>query len=357
MTVARSEIVTEGVEGIYHCISRCVRRAFLCGEDEYTGKSFEHRKSWVEARLELLAKTFAIQVCAFAVMSNHLHVVLRIRPDWVENWSEEETARRWLLLFPKRKTPLGKPLPPGPGEIKALCKSSEPGIDVIRARLASVSWFMRSLNENIARRANKEDGCKGRFWEGRFKCQVLLDESALLTCMTYVDLNPVRCGAALSPETSRHTSAFLRIQARQSRKIRESGTMTLDGPHPFSNKQLNISMEGEKTAGVDHWLCPFESEEQAGGKRLLDISLDQYLDMLDWTGRQLRENGKQSIPVEYKPILERLRVDSDKWLEAVSSYGGDFYRAAGREVNMRRVASDLGLKWLKGLTAGRKAFI
>ena len=353
MTAARSEIVTEGVEGIYHCVSRCVRRAFLCGQDEYTGKSFEHRKSWVEARLKLLSKTFAIQVCAFAVMSNHLHVVLRTRPDWVERWSDEETARRWLLLFPKRKTPRGKPLPPGPGEIKALCKS-EPGIDVIRARLASVSWFMRSLNENIARRANKEDGCKGRFWEGRFKCQVLLDESALLTCMTYVDLNPVRCGAALSPETSRHTSAFLRIQARQSRKNCGSGATTIDIAPPLALDQPDNSIE--KAAAADHWLCPLETDGQADGKSLFDVSLDQYLDMLDWTGRQLRENGKKSIPDEYRPILERLRIDSEKWLGAVNSFGGDFYRAAGREAHMRRVAADLGLKWLKGLSAGRKAF-
>ena len=355
MTVARGEIVTEGVEGIYHCISRCVRRAFLCGEDVYSGKSFEHRKSWVESRLELLSKTFAIQVCAFAVMSNHLHVVLRTRPDWVEDWSDYETARRWLLLFPKRKTPQGKPLPPSPAEIKALFKS-EPGIDVIRERLASVSWFMRSLNENIARRANKEDGCKGRFWEGRFKCQVLLDESALLTCMTYVDLNPVRCGAALSPETSRHTSAFLRIRARQAGIICKSGTMTSDAAHLTSHNQLENPREETKTAGAGHWLCPFDTDDQAEEKRLLDLGLDQYLDLLDWTGRQLRENGKKSIPDEYKPILERLRVDSDKWLDAVNSYGGGFYRAAGREEHMRRFAGELGLKWLKGLSAGRKAF-
>ena len=356
MTAARNEIVAEGEEGIYHCISRCVRRAFLCGQDDYTGKSFEHRKSWVESRLELLSKTFAIQVCAFAVMSNHLHVVLRTRPDWVESWSDEETARRWLLLFPKRKTPRRKPMPPSPAEIKTLC-TFEPGIDVIRERLVSISWFMRSLNENIARRANKEDGCKGRFWEGRFKCQVLLDESALLTCMTYVDLNPVRCGAALSPETSRHTSAFLRIQARQSRKICEQEIMISNGAHPSSFKQLYNSVEGIKTAGADYWLCPFETYEQAGDKRLLDLSLDQYLDMLDWTGGQLRENGKKSIPDEYKPILERLRVDSDMWLNAVNSYGGEFYRAAGREEHMRRVANDLGLKWLKGLSVCRKAFL
>ena len=356
MTVARSEIVADGVEGIYHCVSRCVRRAFLCGEDSYTGKSFEHRKSWVEARLELLSQAFAIQVCAFAVMSNHLHVVLRTRPDWMESWSDEDAAKRWLSVFPKRKTPKGRPLPASPAEIKALCKS-EPGVDVIRERLVSVSWFMRSLNENIARRANREEGCKGRFWEGRFRCQVLLDESALLTCMTYVDLNPIRCGAALSPETSLHTSAYLRIQGRQARQLDVLAIKTAEGRESAFCRQLSDFSKEKKSFNADHWLCPFETDEDGGNKHLLDLRLDQYLDILDWTGRQLRESGKKSIPGEYKPILERLRIDSDKWLDAVNCYGRNFYRAAGREENMRLAAMDVGLKWLKGVTTGRKAFL
>ena len=355
MTVARREIVADGVEGIYHCISRCVRRAFLCGEDPYTQTSYEHRKSWVEARLKLLSQAFAVQVCAFAVMSNHLHVVLRTRPDWMESWSNEDAAKRWLSVFPKRKTTKGRPLPASPAEIKALCKS-EPGVDVIRERLVSVSWFMRSLNENIARRANREDGCKGRFWEGRFRCQVLLDDSALLTCMTYVDLNPIRCGAALSPETSLHTSAYLRIQGRQARQLDVLVIKTAEGREPVSCRQpSDLSIE-TGSPNDDHWLCPFEMDEDGEKQRLLDLSLDQYLDMLDWTGRQLRENGKKNIPGEYKPILERLRIDSDRWLDAVNCYGRNFYRAAGQEEHMRLAARDAGLKWLKGVTAGRKTF-
>ena len=99
MAMARSEVVTEGVEAIYHCISRCVRRAFLCGTDTYSGKNYEHRKDWIKLRIQELAAGYGVEVSAYAVMSNHLHLVLRTRPDWVESWSDREVAVRWLRLF------------------------------------------------------------------------------------------------------------------------------------------------------------------------------------------------------------------------------------------------------------------
>ena len=91
---ARKEIVPDGEVGVYHCVNRCVRRAWLCGEDPVSGKSYHHRKAWIRDRLEELAGAFAIDVCGFAVMSNHIHVVLRTRPDVVEEWSDDEVARR-----------------------------------------------------------------------------------------------------------------------------------------------------------------------------------------------------------------------------------------------------------------------
>ena len=106
---ARREIVDASQVGIYHCVSRCVRRAFLCGEDPLTGRNFDHRKDWIRARLEELAGAFAIDVLGFAVMSNHLHVMLRIRPDVASQFSDEEVARRWLRVFRKRRDAVDSP--------------------------------------------------------------------------------------------------------------------------------------------------------------------------------------------------------------------------------------------------------
>ena len=110
----RKEVFEEDVVGCYHCINRCVRRAYLCGDDPVTGKSFNHRKGWMRDRLEQLAAAFAIDVLDYAVMSNHFHVVLRNRPDIVARWSDLEVARRWWMLFPGRKDKRGHPAEPQP---------------------------------------------------------------------------------------------------------------------------------------------------------------------------------------------------------------------------------------------------
>ncbi|MEE4217643.1 MAG: hypothetical protein V2I48_08545 [Xanthomonadales bacterium] len=193
----------------YHCISRCVRRAFLCGEDAVTGYNFEHRRQWIVDRIKLLCSVFAIDLCAYAVMSNHYHVVVRIDIGQVKQWSDEEVARRWMQLFsgPQLmhqylgRTDLAAP------ELVWIAER----LAIWRNRLCDLSWFMRCLNEPIARMANREDHCSGRFWEGRFKSQALLDARAVLACMAYVDLNPIRAAMAKTPEQSDYTSIQERI--------------------------------------------------------------------------------------------------------------------------------------------------
>ena len=143
MTSARSDLVDPTMPGFYHCVSRCVRRAWLCGVDDYTGESFEHRRQWIEDRMVELGECFALGVYAYAVMSNHLHVVDRLDPALAWSWSPEEVARRWTAVFPVRVA----------GEIdeqattrRAAAIAGDPvRLACYRERLSSLSWVMRCL--------------------------------------------------------------------------------------------------------------------------------------------------------------------------------------------------------------------
>jgi len=212
MTRPRKALISLSDTPYYHITSRCVRRAYLCGVDHYSSQSYEHRRQWVVDCVRLLSSLFAIDVCAYAVMSNHYHLVLKVCPEQLDALSEDEIMNRWCALF---KGPLliqnyrsGEDLQPfkraGVSDI----------INVWRYRLSSISWFMRCLNQPIARQANREDKCTGKFWESRFNSQSLKSEEALLSCMAYVDLNPVRAGMAETPEQSEHTSIRERIEPR-----------------------------------------------------------------------------------------------------------------------------------------------
>nr|WP_218352809.1 transposase [Alteromonas lipotrueiana] len=198
----------------YHCISRCVRKAFLCGKDPSSGKSYEHRRHWVEQRILFLSSVFSIEICAYAVMSNHTHLVLFVDKQQALKWSDLEVLKRWHKLH--KGTVLTRRYMYEPERIRltdAEINSVKATIEVYRRRLFDISWYMRLLNEYIARKANKEDHCTGHFWEGRFKSQALLDEPALLACMAYVDLNPVRANMAKNPQSSAYTSIKKRLNA------------------------------------------------------------------------------------------------------------------------------------------------
>lgn len=217
MPQPRKNLICEANTHYYHCISRCVRKAFLCGYDSNSGISYEHRRKWVEDRIHLLAEVFAIDLCAYAVMSNHVHLVLRINKDKAKSWSTKEVIQRWHRLYKGTLLTqqfLSNEISSLQGELATLKSQTVDSIaEVWRQRLYDISWFMRSLNEPIARKANKEDECTGRFWEGRFKCQALLDDNAVSRCMAYVDLNPVRAGIANTIQKSSYTSIQYRLNA------------------------------------------------------------------------------------------------------------------------------------------------
>lgn len=360
----RKDIVREDQVGYYHCYNRCVRRSFLCGVDPQTGDNYEHRKGWIQQRLEELAGAFAVEVCGFSVLDNHLHTVLRNRPDLVAQWPDQEVARRWWQLCPLRRDEQGQPAEPQDVELN-LWLSDAARMSELRKRLSSISWFMKLLCENIARRANREDGVSGKFWEERFKSVPLLDEEAILACSMYVDLNPIRAAKAETPETSQYTSAYERIQS-----WRRCQTEHADGlPDAIGQTGSTI----EERAEAELWLIPVSlasasvsqdaatlwnpfPARRASNRGFLSLALSEYLQLLDWTGRQLRKDKQGTIPAHLLPILERLKLDAARWPKVVAEFPRLFRSAAGRAEQLMREARRRGRRWLQGVRCAAMAF-
>ena len=318
MTRARRELISLQDTPYYHVINRCVRRAFLCGYDRHTGQNYEHRRQWMVDKIKQLAGIFQIEVCAYAIMSNHFHLVLHVDHQQAKVLSRDEVIDLWLKLF---KAP----------SIVSRYLSHEELLDVEmdlldkyveqwRARLMDISWFMRCLNEHIAREANKEDGCKGRFWEGRFKSQALLDEKALLTCMAYVDLNPVRAGMAKSLEVSDFTSIQERLfsyatkqgKAKQPSQLKRFSTNTLKDP------------------------------------KRIGFKLEDYFQLVDWTGRIIRDDKRGAIHESVPPVLLNLQLSPDKWLQHMQGAQSDKAIALGCLEKVQKYVQHCGFKWLRG---------
>ena len=373
MSLPRSKYVKDGQEGVYHCFSRCVRRAFLYGFDPLTKRDFSHRRAWLVDRLRCLATIFAIEVCAYAIMENHYHTILRLRPDIVATWSDWEVATRWLTLFPRHRTIDGSALPPTDLDVRALTHAPE-RIAQLRQRLCSLSWFMGRLNEFIARAANKEDKVKGRFWESRYKCQVLLDDASIAACMVYVDLNPIRAGLAATPEESDFTSIQERIRSWQKDTRTEDSAFTqaqhIRPGSPSTDMSIpenageSLKLRAEYGSSLGHplyadtssanWLCPISSDSTKRG--ILQMTPAEYFDLVDQSGRMIRSGKRGAINADLMPILLRIGANPDAWLETISRFGSRFRLAAGLLSNLRNFANRLGRRWITGVAAARTAF-
>ena len=314
MTYARSILVPPGSPGTYHCVSRCVRRAWLCGEDRESGRSYEHRRQWVEDRIGDLAGIFAVAVWGYAVMSNHLHVVVQVIPQAAAAWSTDEVVTRWLRLYPRRDQDASV-------RAEALA-GNEARIKELQGRLCDLSWFMRCLAEPIARRANREDGCKGHFWEARFKCQTLLDETAVLSAITYVDLNPVRAGICDSLEDSVHTSARARLDVIEKDRLR-----------------------------IDQPLAPVLGLLGFG---VLALKQRDYLELVDHTSRQIHPGKRGAISGPPPAALARIGYAADQWQRQVLAVGSGYFRVIGAADVLIEKAQEINRSWLCGIGVARQ---
>lgn len=306
MTFPRKSLVSLDDTPYYHCVSRCVRRAFLCGNDLYSGKNYEHRRDWLETKLLRTADVFAIKLCAYAVMHNHYHVVLHVRPDIASDWTDLDVVKRWHKLF--NGTLFSQRFARGDSLLRAEHLVLKRDIKKWRMRLTDISWYMRIVNEYIARQANEEDKCTGRFWEGRFKSQALLDDRAVIACMAYVDLNPIRAKMTKTPEDSEYTSFKKR--------------------HDFVKNNEKHPHALESFVGI---------QEQTLG---IPFKLIDYLELVDWTGRIIRDDKRGAINKDLPHILKRLEINTEAWAKLTTEFEAQFNHWVGTEQIVRKVCTD-----------------
>jgi len=304
MTYPRSHLVDPD-GGTYHVCSRCVRRTFLCGLDDLTGRDFSHRRRWIQSRILALSNIFSISIYAYAVMSNHYHIVLSIDPL---DLTDEQVADRWLQLCPvANQNENAQTL--HAARHWAIINNKE-RLAELRARLCSLSWFMRFINEPLARLANKEDCCTGRFWEGRFKSQILLDEASVLACMVYVDLNPVRAGLADELEDSDYTS----IQ------------------HRLANDR-----------GEDE-IAPLNGSQ--GSPSFAPLPLADYVNLVRWTANA-QSYIRRSSHIDVYQCLRSNHTTYDGWFRDNLPKPHCWQRAMGSADALKEHAKAIGQCWIK----------
>ena len=376
MTRPRAALVSLSDTPWYHVVSRCVRRAFLCGADRHSGQNFDHRRGWIEARIAQLASVFAIDVAAYAVMSNHYHIVVRIDAARAAAWSMDEVLTRWTELFTGPLLVQRYLSDARAGMSEAEIAKVEEFAAVYRARLADLSWFMRILNETIARQANQEDGAKGRFWEGRFKSQALLDEKALLAAMSYVDLNPIRAAMAETVQDSAHTSIRRRLDELDAppETPEEGERIAADAIEPAAaaseippeipcagptetarpSPQPRLRGEWDLRHLQPAPLMPFD----ATGRFELAIpyAFEDYLELVDTVGRALHPKKRGAISAKAPRLLTQLGIDTETFIAHASRFLQEFGHAVGTPARLTELAAARQSKYLRGLRAARAVF-
>ncbi len=294
----------------YHVISRCNRKVPLLGE---CAASRSQRKGVLLAQLERLARFTAVGVAGFAVMDNHLHLLLKVDADGAHRWSDREVAERWLALHPPRNNRYQR-LEIEEEHIAVLC-ADRTKLEACREKLTSISQFMKELKQETTQRLNKLDETVGSIWAGRFKCKAVKDEAQLLTTMAYIDLNPFAANVCKTPEAADHTTLTARLHGQADKpQDNQTATQPNRSPHNKAKTIPNPSIERHGWwLAIDSTRKPKRNSHAAKlspSNSILPgagLTFDGYLKLLDTTARLFRK-GKKRLDADSKPISERLPI-------------------------------------------------
>jgi putative transposase len=286
-------------------------------------------------------------------MSNHFHLVLRLAPERAHAWDDDEVLDRLEVVF----LPTARAIRELPG------RARKQALAPWRERLGDLSWFMRCLNEWIARRANEEDECTGRFWEGRFTSQALLDEGALITCMSYVDLNPVRAGLAKKLEDADFTSIQARLfeaagRTRAPRKVAAANEGRRSEPRRLTIKRVALPRASLVPFALEPTGRPSTKSSMAkSGPRALPMTLGSYVELLEQVGAALRTDGKSGVlSPAATSSLQRLGIAPEHFVPTLRAYATSFFTMVGHAHAIDTERERLGLQKVKGSRAAQQMY-
>ncbi len=242
-----------------------------------------------------LATHFALEIVGFALMDNHVHILVNLQPGEAETWSDKQVAERWLAVHRPRNGYM-QPIEPTAEHVAAFASDPEKVVSA-RQRLASLSQFMKDFKQHVAERANREDGVTGSFWEGRYNCKPIFDEAQLLATMCYIDLNPFAAGACRKPAQGEHTSVKLRV--------RHAAFAADQAAAERGKAGASLAITPGRGRGRRRWLAPMR---QTGRGLLSGLTLSRYLRLLDRTARLLRPGKHRLKRSDRRPIDWRGRV-------------------------------------------------
>ncbi|MDA0658796.1 MAG: hypothetical protein O3C60_08110 [Planctomycetota bacterium] len=358
MATPRKDTFDPHVVGIYHCMTRCVRQLFLLESDEKADRENAGRWDFCEFRLAYLAGLFAIDVLDFALLSNHIHTLLRNRPDVVSAWSDREVARRWFKLHPSEVPSKEKNHVLTEQDIDQAAADKELMAHA-RRELSSLSHFQKCLLEPIAKEFNRRDKKKGHFVAERFRCRRIDCDGGLLLCSVYIALNPFRAGLGDTLQEHPYSSYSRRFRG----EANWLSPLFLD-ERAIAYDQVAEMTEGEE--GVQRLVAQANvlPSPRCSEKGTLPLRWSEYQEITDWTAEHIgtrRRLGQReqevTVPERIEDLLQSLGIDPKYWLDTIDRYAEMFHNFVAMPSQMETIARRLKRKYVKGTRACRTCFV